>query len=168
MRLATALQYCLPGVPCIYYGDEAGLEGYKDPFNRGCYPWGEEDAGLLSWYRRLGQMRRVASVLKEGGIRFLPAGNDVICLERFGEGALLCAVNRSEKDLWIPLPAAWRGRTVNLGGGTVEDARLRLPPPGLRHSFGRRRRNCRESRGVIGHFCRRQGLSGIWKGALSK
>ena len=128
MRLATALQYCLPGVPCIYYGDEAGLEGYKDPFNRGCYPWGEEDAGLLSWYRRLGQMRRVASVLKEGGIRFLPAGNDVICLERFGEGALLCAVNRSEEDRWIPLPAAWRGRTVNLGGGTVEDARLRLPP----------------------------------------
>ena len=37
LRLATLLQFCLPGVPCIYYGDEAGMEGYRDPFNRGCY-----------------------------------------------------------------------------------------------------------------------------------
>ncbi|EKC50682.1 protein containing Glycosyl hydrolase, family 13, catalytic region domain protein, partial [human gut metagenome] len=35
---AMVLQFFLPGVPCIYYGDEAGLEGYKDPFNRRCYP----------------------------------------------------------------------------------------------------------------------------------
>jgi glycosidase len=39
-QLASLLQYTLPGVPCLYYGDEAGLYGYRDPFNRGCYPWG--------------------------------------------------------------------------------------------------------------------------------
>ena len=39
LQLATLLQFALPGVPCIYYGDEAGLEGYRDPFNRGTYPW---------------------------------------------------------------------------------------------------------------------------------
>lgn len=39
MKVAMALQYFLPGVPCIYYGDEAGQQGYKDPFNRRCYQW---------------------------------------------------------------------------------------------------------------------------------
>lgn len=38
LKLASLLQFTLPGIPCIYYGDEAGLEGYKDPFNRSCYP----------------------------------------------------------------------------------------------------------------------------------
>lgn len=38
MMAASAMQYTLPGVPCVYYGDEAGMEGYKDPFNWGCYP----------------------------------------------------------------------------------------------------------------------------------
>jgi glycosidase len=40
MKMASALQFTLPGVPSIYYGDEAGMQGYKDPFNRCCYPWG--------------------------------------------------------------------------------------------------------------------------------
>ena len=43
LKCAAALQYTLPGVPSVYYGDEAGLQGYKDPFNRGCYPWGKEN-----------------------------------------------------------------------------------------------------------------------------
>ena len=55
LKLAALIQYLLPGVPCVYYGDEAGLEGYRDPFNRGCFPWGQEDQDLLSWYRQLGQ-----------------------------------------------------------------------------------------------------------------
>ena len=48
MMAASAMQYTLPGVPCVYYGDEAGMEGYKDPFNRGCYPWGRENQELLA------------------------------------------------------------------------------------------------------------------------
>ena len=86
-------------------------------------------SGPLSWYRRLGQMRRVASVLKEGGIRFLPAGNDVICLERFGEGALLCAVNRSRGGSLDP-PARRLARPHREFGRRDggENARLRLPP----------------------------------------
>ena len=49
--LATLLQMTLPGVPCIYYGDEAGLEGYADPYNRGTFPWGKEDKDLETIYR---------------------------------------------------------------------------------------------------------------------
>ena len=44
-------EMCIRDSPCVYYGDEAGMEGYRDPFNRGCYPWGEEDPDLLAWYR---------------------------------------------------------------------------------------------------------------------
>ncbi len=52
------LQFTLPGAPTVYYGDEVGLVGYADPFNRGTYPWGREDEELLAHYRRLGQLRR--------------------------------------------------------------------------------------------------------------
>lgn len=57
VKMASALQYTLPGVPCVYYGDEVGMEGFEDPFNRKCYPWGEGDKDLLKWYKKLGAVR---------------------------------------------------------------------------------------------------------------
>ena len=57
LMIASALQYFLPGVPSLYYGDEAGLQGFEDPLNRRPYPWGKEDRELLEHYRRLGQLR---------------------------------------------------------------------------------------------------------------
>ena len=130
MRLASALQYCLPGVPCIYYGDEAGMEGYRDPFNRATYPWGHEDKDLLAWYRQLGKLRRVAKALKEGGFFPYQTQQDVAAFERRdGDRRLLCAVNRSEEERTLPLDERWHGRTVNLGGGSLDaDGVLRLPP----------------------------------------
>jgi cyclomaltodextrinase len=65
-RLAVVLQMTLPGVPSIYYGDEAGMEGYRDPFNRGTYPWGREDKALLQWYKRLIHLRNATDALKNG------------------------------------------------------------------------------------------------------
>ncbi len=131
MRLASTLQYCLPGVPCIYYGDEAGVEGYRDPFNRTTYPWGREDTELLAWYRKLGKLRKAAHALKEGGFKPIPTGIDeVVCFERAdGNKRLLCAVNRSDSDKKFTLPIDWHGFTVNLGGGIPDvDGNLRLPP----------------------------------------
>lgn len=46
--LAFGLMFMLPGVPCIYYGDEAGLIGGKDPDNRRFFPWGRESHSLIS------------------------------------------------------------------------------------------------------------------------
>ncbi|MEG1528058.1 MAG: glycoside hydrolase family 13 protein [Clostridia bacterium] len=65
LLLATVLQYTLIGFPSIYYGDEAGLSGYGDPFCRRCFPWGNEDKELVSFYVLLGQLRKLPSF---GGI----------------------------------------------------------------------------------------------------
>lgn len=56
--MACCVQYVLPGVPSIYYGDEAGLQGGEDPLNRACYPWGHEDERILDAIRVLGEWRR--------------------------------------------------------------------------------------------------------------
>ncbi len=57
LKSAAVLQYTLYGVPCLFYGDEAGLQGFGDPFCRMCYPWGKEDKELVSFYKALGKLR---------------------------------------------------------------------------------------------------------------
>ena len=131
LKLASVLQYCLPGVPCLYYGDEAGMQGYRDPFNRGCYPWGEENEELLSWYRALGALRRESPALIDGAFYRLPASDSVAAFTRTaGEGELLCAVNVGGEPAVIPLPEAFYDTPTVLGDGTVCGRELRLPPLG--------------------------------------
>ncbi|MDE6617849.1 MAG: glycoside hydrolase family 13 protein [Clostridiales bacterium] len=90
VKLASALQYTLPGVPCVYYGDEAGMEGFEDPFNRKCYPWGNADKELIKWYKKLGAVRtnerevfahgRYCGIDTNDGVMFFKrkAGDDVV------------------------------------------------------------------------------------------
>ncbi|MGN1050938.1 MAG: glycoside hydrolase family 13 protein, partial [Acutalibacteraceae bacterium] len=61
LKIAVGIQYTLPGFPSVYYGDEAGMEGYRDPFNRACYPWGKEDKEILKWHKDLGEIRQTVS-----------------------------------------------------------------------------------------------------------
>lgn len=129
MRLASLLQFCLPGVPCVYYGDEAGMEGYRDPFNRGCYPWGNEEQDLLSWYRALGEMRKKAAPLKEGSFKAIRTQGDIVCFTRKDRnGTLLCAVNKGDAITGISLPDAFADAAPILGDGTIQNGNLILPP----------------------------------------
>lgn len=75
LRMASFLQFVLPGAPSVYNGDEAGMEGYADPFNRRTYPWGREDPDLLAHYRRLGQLRRDNPALRSPAIEFFAAAD---------------------------------------------------------------------------------------------
>lgn len=116
LRLAALMQFTLPGVPCIYYGDEAGMEGYRDPFNRACYPWGSEDKALLEWYRSLGKMRAESSALKEGGFIPLAAGDSCMVYVRTDSSqSLLVAVNASEKPKSVAVPSEWKESAAILG-----------------------------------------------------
>lgn len=69
LYLASVLQFTLPGIPSIFYGDEAGLQGFDDPINRRPYPWGSEDKEILMHYRKLGRIRREnRAVFRAGSI----------------------------------------------------------------------------------------------------
>ncbi|MDR1691976.1 MAG: glycoside hydrolase family 13 protein [Oscillospiraceae bacterium] len=97
LKVAACILFTFPGSPCVLYGDEAGLEGFEDPLNRRCYPWGREDAELVSWYKTLGELRAKSEALRAGGIRYLRAEGGVLAYERVsgGEKVLVCA-NRGE------------------------------------------------------------------------
>jgi 4-alpha-glucanotransferase len=109
VQLAALWQFTLPGIPCIYYGDEAGVTGGTDPDNRRTYPWGHENKALQTWYRKLAQVRREHPALATG--RYLPlvAQGDVLVYARVNEGGqdqfgqaapdevLLVAMNRGQE-----------------------------------------------------------------------
>jgi len=99
LMLASALQFTLPGVPCVYYGDEAGMDGGADPFNRRCYPWGDEDLQLVEWYRKLSKLRREHDCFKDGKYELSEARSGVFSFTRgSGAGRVLTAVNVSDGD----------------------------------------------------------------------
>lgn len=77
LKLAVLWQMAFPGAPVVYYGDEAGLEGYRDPLNRRTYPWGQEDDDILSWYRQLIKLRHLHEVLQTGDFRSFALGEAV-------------------------------------------------------------------------------------------
>ena len=105
LKCAVALQFTLPGVPSVYYGDEAGMEGYKDPFNRGCYPWGNENLELLDFYRTMGRIRTENPVFRKG--YFSPVSSMLGCVayRRHDEnGDIMVIVNRNEHPISYRLP----------------------------------------------------------------
>ena len=69
LKMASIIQYTAYGVPSLYYADEAGAEGFRDPFNRIPYPWGRENEELLEHYRALGKMRASEKMLKDGSFK---------------------------------------------------------------------------------------------------
>lgn len=66
LMMAAVLQFTLPGIPCIYYGDENAMEGYQDPFCRRCFDWDNSDEELLAFYRKLGALRKELDVFRTG------------------------------------------------------------------------------------------------------
>lgn len=105
LKCAAVLQYTLPGVPSVYYGDEAGMQGYKDPFNRGCYPWGRENRELLDFYKELGRLRGENAVFKKGSFAPVSALMGCVAYRRYDEnGDIMIIVNRNEHGISYRLP----------------------------------------------------------------
>ncbi len=100
VRLAYLLIAALPGAPCVYYGDEAGAEGYGDPFNRRYFPWGREDAETVEFFASVGRMRREHSDAMSGGLVIKSCRKNSIILDRTGENETLRFLfNRGEGEL---------------------------------------------------------------------
>ena len=100
LMMASFLQYTLPGSPSLYYGDEAGMEGYKDPFNRRTYPWGREDWEFLNHFKRLGQLRQQNETLRLGDIAFFQAGDKHLGFTRTYNGKTLRIYCNRSADAW--------------------------------------------------------------------
>ena len=99
----------MPGSPCIYYGDEAGMQGYEDPFNRRTYPWGKEDPEILSFYRMLCETRDGSAALRRGDLHFIRMDEGVLVYARcVGEECVIIAVNREGdmRSVFLPCLAA--------------------------------------------------------------
>ncbi len=131
MKTAAAIQFTLPGIPSIYYGDEAGLEGCGDPFNRGCYPWGNENTELLEWYRHLGKIRRHSPALIDGS--FIPVSEAAGCIayERSGNNnRLLTIANRNVHSITYYLPENWHGARLLIGGTAINYTSVEIPAYG--------------------------------------
>ena len=107
LKLMSLVQMTFPGVPCIYYGDEAGLEGYSDPFNRAAFPWGLEEKELLNGYKKMAHIRNTNDALKRGSWRLIESCSDIFAFARTvnegdskcGEGdVIMVAVNRNKNE----------------------------------------------------------------------
>ncbi|KAF6623011.1 alpha-glucosidase C-terminal domain-containing protein, partial [Paenibacillus sp. EKM208P] len=104
MRLAALFQFTYMGAPCIYYGDEIGLDGDADPGCRKCMEWDtdKQDRELFDFYRELIALRKGHPVLRDqGSITFLeaqPEGTSLAYERRSEEEVLLVLLNRSDED----------------------------------------------------------------------
>nr|WP_325193902.1 glycoside hydrolase family 13 protein [uncultured Oscillibacter sp.] len=135
LRLASLVLFTFPGSPMIYYGDEAGMEGFEDPLNRGTYPWGHEDRDLLAWFSRLGALRNGYPVLQTGALRWLCTAGPLLAFAREdGQVRLVTVVNASDSPCSLELPwAADFAQDLLSGSSFAADVGrlvLELPPWG--------------------------------------
>ena len=128
LLMASFLQFMLPGSPSIYYGDEALMEGYKDPFNRRSFPWGREDWEMVNHFKRLGNLRSSMEVLRRGDIRFFEAEDKHLGFSRSWNGRTVKVyVNRSGDPWDIPAGRVLLGSNLQ----TVAADWLTLAPHGF-------------------------------------
>ncbi len=100
MQLAVLFLMTYPGAPCVYYGDEIGLDGGIDPDSRKSFPWEDVrwDKDMLGFYQRCIWMRKEHPALQDGDFKVLLAENDVLTyLRSKGDQRLLVVINRSEE-----------------------------------------------------------------------
>jgi cyclomaltodextrinase/neopullulanase len=101
--LAALLLFTHPGAPCVYYGDEIGMTGGKEPGSRGSFPWEKKESWnqrILDTYRTLIALRKTHAALPHGSYRKLsaPQGSDLYAFVReAGHEQLVVAVNAGQK-----------------------------------------------------------------------
>ena len=96
LKMAFACLATLPGVTTLFYGDEVGMEGFKDPFNRLPYPWNNVDTELCDYVRDLFTMRRSHSVYKNGEFKLLRLDSEQFVFSRhWKDKVYITVINRS-------------------------------------------------------------------------
>jgi len=107
LKVADILMFTLPGIPSVYYGDEAGMQGGHDPLNRQYYPWGREDRELTELIRTLAAIRKKHPVFRTGDLKILFADQGLVIYRR-EDGThrpVTVAVNGSRQEKQVELEA---------------------------------------------------------------
>ncbi|MBU5625783.1 glycoside hydrolase family 13 protein [Oscillibacter sp. MSJ-2] len=134
LRLAALLLYAFPGSPTIFYGDEAGMQGFEDPFNRGTFPWGHENRELLEHYRLLGRIRTQRPSLQSGTIRYQAAQGGLLVFSRQeGDETTWALFNcgAEERSLTLPYPGDLATDLLTGQQFAVLDGEVELTLPSL-------------------------------------
>ncbi len=130
LKVGALIQYTLPGIPSLYYGDEAGIEGYGDPFCRATYPWGKEDKALLEHYKQLGEIRRQNKVFHSG--EFIPVYanfGEIVYIRKCGNEQVLIAATRWHEGSEVTIPDEFINAEC-LMGEKPNDNKIKLSPYG--------------------------------------
>jgi glycosidase len=125
LKLASVLQFTVFGVPSIYYGDEAGIQGGHDPFCRFPFPWGREESELQAHYQMLGKIRREHSVFADGDFFFVERKKHFLAYVRENERERIWVlVNADEEAVSMGLPAL----CVDLQDGRTYEGTISVEP----------------------------------------
>ena len=118
-------QFVYTGIPVIYYGDETGVPGGKDPDNRRTYPWGNRDKSMTEEFCSLVTMRNSEKLLTEGRAWFGHFGENVVFIKRFkGSSAFYAFLNRSDEEICIP----WGEKLFDYESGEKTTDCVIIPP----------------------------------------
>ena len=104
LLVAQTLQFTVFGVPSVFYGDEAGMEGYHDPFCRLPYPWKNQEAALVSHVAFLGRLRQEHRCFKNGDFRILHHDAHTIAFERRQGTSVVITVANMAGEPWTFTP----------------------------------------------------------------
>lgn len=111
VRLMLQLIVAMPGMPCVYYGDEVGMQGASDPFNRQTFPWEHMDDELLAFFAETLTARKSNAVLAEGALRIEALQPSVIAIHRWMDGCIHSTIiNRSSERVQITC----RGKIIRM------------------------------------------------------
>ncbi|MCR4718447.1 MAG: glycoside hydrolase family 13 protein [Firmicutes bacterium] len=109
LKCLVTMQFTLPGVPTVFYGDEAGCEGFADPFCRGCYPWGNENHSILEHYKYAIALRNENDVLKNGEFETVYKYENCYGFIRFDKRSKIIVLVNFGEDTEIRLDVARYG-----------------------------------------------------------
>ena len=116
--LAYAMLYTLPGVPCVDYGDEIGMQGYRDPFNRAYFDWNSTERRLRVPLTNLARLRRSCDAFDGGSMELVEASADVLHYRRVGKEQTAEIILNNGPHL-IVRAAFGKQTEVNPGGFTI-------------------------------------------------
>lgn len=128
--LALVVQMTFPGVPCIYYGDEAGMTGGADPCNRNPYPWGMEDKDAMVMHMGAMYFRKAYAAFTDGDFKpFAPCDDVFGCYRTGSDGCFAVLINRNrweKKEFRFEAPAAEAAELVSGKDMVIEDGKALL------------------------------------------